>query len=464
MQATPAVPNERPVFDPFDPRWSSDPYPLYAELREQAPAHRNQMGFWVFARHADCLSILRDRRVSSDGSNIDLDRMPGGFRPQLADDPVASAMVAMRPFLFRDPPDHTRLRGLVAKAFTPRVVESLRTRTQEVVDELLDVALEEGRVDLLESFAHPLPVRIICDLLGVPIADQERFRGWSAALARGLDPDFLLTKEIIEQRIEAVGQFAGYFFELLAERRRSPGDDLLSRLVQVEDEGSVLSEAELLSTCILLLVAGHETTVNLISGGTLALLEHPEQLRRFRTDPDVVRSGVEEMLRYVSPVQLTGRSMLEDMEVGGVDTAKGRLCHVAGGLGQPRSRRVRRPRDLRRRPVAQQPSGFRLRHPPLPGRAAGPDGDPGGVDLPHPASSRSRPRHREGGLQDQRGAPGHGGAPGGDAGLSKADGQRRLTGTQPETRAFGSKRSQAGPARHWQAPLRPTSSQARLCG
>ncbi|HEY1466508.1 MAG TPA: hypothetical protein VGF11_05595, partial [Acidimicrobiales bacterium] len=157
MEATTAVPNERPVFDPFDPRWSSDPYPLYAELRERAPVHRNEMGFWVFARHADCLSILRDRRVSSDGSNIDLDRMPGGFRPQLADDPVASAMVAMRPFLFRDPPDHTRLRGLVAKAFTPRVVESLRVRTQEVVDELLDAALGEGRVDLLEAFAHPLP-------------------------------------------------------------------------------------------------------------------------------------------------------------------------------------------------------------------------------------------------------------------------------------------------------------------
>ncbi len=323
MQVTAGIPNERPVFDPFDPRWSSDPYPLYAELRQRAPVHRNEMGFWVFARHADCLALLRDRRVSSDGSNIDLDRMPGGFRPQLADDPVASAMVTMRPFLFRDPPDHTRLRGLVAKAFTPRVVESLRGRTHEVVDELLDAALDAGEVDLLESFAHPLPVRIICDLLGVPIEDQDRFRGWSAALARGLDPDFLLTKEIIDQRIDAVGQFAGYFFELLGERRTAPGDDLLSRLVMVEEEGSMLNEAELLSTCILLLVAGHETTVNLIAGGTLALLEHPDQLQRFRTDPDVVRSGVEEMLRFVSPVQLTGRSLLEDMDVGGVTLQKG---------------------------------------------------------------------------------------------------------------------------------------------
>jgi cytochrome P450 len=364
MQATPGIPNERPVFDPFDPRWSSDPYPLYAELRERAPVHRNEMGFWVFARHADCLSILRDRRVSSDGSNIDLDRMPGGFRPPVSDDPVASAMVAMRPFLFRDPPDHTRLRGLVAKAFTPRVVESLRERTHEVVDELLDAAIETGAVDLLESFAHPLPVRIICDLLGVPLEDQGRFRGWSASLARGLDPDFLLTQEIIDQRIDAVGQFAAYFFELLAERRRAPGDDLLSRLVVVEDEGSMLTEAELLSTCILLLVAGHETTVNLIAGGTLALLQNPEQLQRFRSDPDLARAGVEEMLRYVSPVQLTGRSMLEDIEVGGVTLQKGdfAMLLVASGNHDPDEFEDPEVFDVGRSPNNHLGFGFGIHH------------------------------------------------------------------------------------------------------
>ena len=161
-------------------------------------------------------------------------------------------MLEMRPFLFRDPPDHTRLRGLVSKAFTPKVVESLRARTQQVVDELLDAAMEAERIDLVEEFAYPLPVRIICDLLGVPVEDQERFRVWSGALARGLDPDFLLTPEVIEARNEGVLQFAQYFFELLAERRRNPGDDLLSGLVQAEDGGHVLSEGELLSTCILL--------------------------------------------------------------------------------------------------------------------------------------------------------------------------------------------------------------------
>jgi cytochrome P450 len=314
----------RPVFDPFDPLWASDPLPLYADLRERAPIHRNVLGFWVVARHEDCLAILRDRRASSDSLNVAVDRMPQGFRtPVEEDNPMAAAMLEMRPFLFRDPPDHTRLRGLVSKAFTPKVVESLRARTQQVVDELLDAALDAGEVDLLEEFAYPLPVRIICDLLGVPAEDQPRFKVWSNALARGLDPDFLLAPEVIAARSEGVFQFAQYFFELLGERRLHPGEDLLSRLVQAEDGDTVLSEAEMLSTCILLLVAGHETTVNLIAGGALALLQHPDQCDRFRAEPEVTRSGIEEMLRYVSPVQLTGRAFTEDCRFGGVEFAAG---------------------------------------------------------------------------------------------------------------------------------------------
>ena len=355
----------RPVFDPFDPLWASDPFPLYAELRERAPIHRNDLGFWVVARHEDCLAVLRDRRASSDSLNLDLDRMPDGFRtPIPPDDPMAAAMVEMRPFLFRDPPDHTRLRGLVSKAFTPKVVESLRGRTQRAVDDLLDPALEAGHVDLLEAFAYPLPVRVICDLLGVPLADEGRFKGWSNALARGLDPDFLLTAEVIAERNEAVGQFAQYFFELLADRRRHPGEDLLSALVQVEDGGTTLSEPELLSTCILLLVAGHETTVNLITGGVLALLRHPDQLERFRTDPGVTRSGVEEMLRYVSPVQLTGRFLTEDSEFGGVRFEQGDFVMLLLASGNRDPDQFDRPDrfDVGRTPNNHLGFGFGIHH------------------------------------------------------------------------------------------------------
>jgi cytochrome P450 len=354
-----------PVFDPFDPAWARDPVPLYADLRRRAPVHRTELGFWVFARHADCLAILRDRRASSDAQHIDLDRMPDAFRGRSrSDDPLAQAVIEARPFLFRDPPDHTRLRGLVAKAFTPRVVEALRARTQEVVDELLDTALDAGTVDLLDTFAYPLPVRVICDLLGVPADDQERFKGWSTALAAGLDPDFLLTDEVMQRRDEAVMQFAGYFFELLAERRRSPGEDLLSRLVAVEDDGTVLNEGELLSTCILLLVAGHETTVNLISGGIVALLRHPDQLQRFRHQPEVRRSGVEEMLRYVSPVQLTGRSLIDDLEVGGVTLRAGDFAMLLIGSANRDAEQFPDPDrfDVERSPNNHLGFGFGIHH------------------------------------------------------------------------------------------------------
>jgi cytochrome P450 len=315
------------VYDMADPRASQDPWPLYEALRREAPVSESPMGFFVLARHADCLALLRDRRASSDGTRIDPDRAPA-FTPV---DEVANAALGdltqleqdNRPFLFRDPPDHTRLRGLVQQAFTPKMVEGLRPRVAQVVDELLDRALEEGQVDLVDALAYPLPVRIICDLLGVPAEDQDRFKDWSAALARGLDPDFLLSAGERQSRMEAVLSFAAYFFELLADRRAHPGDDLLSQLARAEAEGDRLNEGELLSTCILLLVGGHETTVNLIAGGVLALLQAPDQLVRLRDDPGLTRPAVEELLRYVSPIQWTGRALLDDVEVAGTVLPKG---------------------------------------------------------------------------------------------------------------------------------------------
>jgi hypothetical protein len=334
------------VYDPADVGYVHDPWPLYDNLRRRAPVHRSTRGFWVLTRHADCLAVLRDRRASADSTHLDPERAPEGFtgagagagvggrdrdRQRVIGEKVGDPITDNRPFLFRDPPDHTRLRGLVSTAFTPRMVEGLRPRIESIVTELLDAALARGEMDVVADFAYPLPVRIICEMLGVPDADRVRFSEWSAALARSLGPEFLLTDEVRQARFDALVGFAEYFFELLADRRRNLGPDLLSRLVQAEDGGDTLSEGELLTTAILLLVAGHETTVNLISGSVLALLDFPEQAERLRSDPAIGRSAVEELLRFVSPVQLTGRTMVEDVAVGEAVLRKGEFALVLIG-------------------------------------------------------------------------------------------------------------------------------------
>ena len=306
-----------PTFDPFDPAFRTDPHPIYKRLREENPVHPGPIGGLVLTRHADCLTVLRHPAASSDERNGEL------FKALDAAGEIDHELSDNRPFLFLDPPDHTRLRRLVSKAFTPRTVERLRPRVQALVDELLDAVADAGSMELIEDLAYPLPVQVISEMLGVPPEDHERFKGWSKDLARGLDPDFILPPEVLERRNQAVTAFSEYFLELIAERRRSPRDDLLSALVAAEDEGDRLTEQELLSTCTLLLVAGHETTVNLIANGTLALLRNPDQLQRLRDDPSVARSGVEELLRYDPPVQLTGRVALEDIELDGATVEAG---------------------------------------------------------------------------------------------------------------------------------------------
>jgi cytochrome P450 len=320
------------VWDPFDPAWARDPYPVYATLRRSNPVHRSPFGFWVFTRHADCLALLRDKRASSDGRNIDATDFPAIRDRQIIDGTGAGAVLAeMAPFIFRDPPDHTRLRGLVQKAFTPRVVEGLRPRIEQICGALLDAALERGTCDLVADYAYPLPVQVIVEMLGVPAEDHEQFRVWSDALARGLDPDFLLPPHAVQQRLTGILSFVQYFAGLIEQRRARPGDDLLTRLIQAEEQGDVLTQGELLSTCILLLVAGHETSVNLIAGGALALMEHPDQRARFAADPDGHRRAIEEMMRYVAPVQLTGRVALEPIEVGGVVIGPGEFAMLLIG-------------------------------------------------------------------------------------------------------------------------------------
>jgi cytochrome P450/type IV secretory pathway TraG/TraD family ATPase VirD4 len=301
------------MLDLADRRWSADPWPLYEELRRAAPICQETPGFWTLSRHSDCLSVLRHRMASSDVARVDPSVLPPSAVERVTGGPPGDS----RPFLFRDPPDHTRLRGLVQKAFTPRMVDTLRPRVTQIADELVEAAVSRGEMDAVADFAYPLPVRIICEMLGVPAEDQQRFSDWSGVLARGLDPDRALSEAQRRAQGDAAMAFAEYFFALLAERRRSPGPELLSQLVLAEEAGDQLSENELLSTAILLLVAGHETTVNLLSGGLLALLEQPDQLALLRSDPTVVAPAIDELLRFVSPVQRTGRWILGDIEVGG---------------------------------------------------------------------------------------------------------------------------------------------------
>jgi cytochrome P450 len=308
------------LFNPLDPAFRIDPYPVYARLRAEGPVYRAPWGGFVFSHYAPCEALLKDPRSSSDFRTSDAFRE---FVEQQGGDANAGFLGGTRPFLFLDPPDHTRLRGLVNKAFTPRTVEGLRSRIQAIVDELLDRAEGRGTLEVVEEFAYPLPVQVICEMLGVPVKDHATFQDWSRELARSLDPEEFLPPEVIERRQRAVESFGAYFNGLVEEHRAQPRDDLLSALIAAEEAGDKLSGLELLATCILLLVAGHETTVNLIGNGTLALLRHPGQLALLRDDPSLARGAVEELLRYDPPVQFTGRVALEDITIGGVTIPKG---------------------------------------------------------------------------------------------------------------------------------------------
>jgi hypothetical protein len=293
----------------FDPAHRPDPYPLYAQLREAGPFSVGDHGeLTIVGTHERCAAALRDPAFSSDRSRS---LLPRRFTRE---DEHRNAS-----FLSLDPPDHTRLRRLVSKAFTARVVAELEPRIRQIVDELFAGFADGDHVDIVPQLAYPLPVRVICELLGVPEADHERFEGWSRWLVRGLDPAIAVVDPNELAEIEAAQtDFRGYFADLIAQRRSAPGDDLLSRLVLIEEQGDQLTEAELISTCTLLLVAGHETTANLIANGVLALLRNPDQLEVLRADPSLVTGTVEEVLRYDPPVQLTSRVVREPTTFGDV--------------------------------------------------------------------------------------------------------------------------------------------------
>ena len=303
------------AFNPMDPAFVADPYPMYHRLRAEDPVHHSPLGFWILTRYDDVVAALRDPRLAKEAI--------AGFLAARFGAPVPVMGLSM---LDRDPPDHTRLRSLVSKAFTPRVVEGLRPRIQQIVDGLIDRARDAGAMDLIDEFAYPIPVNVICEMLGVPVEDHERFRGWSLDIARGLDSILLPPdSEVPKRSVTSRHALADYFRELIARRRASPRADLLSGLIAAEEAGDKLSENELLATCILLLIAGHETTVNLIGNGTLALLRHPDQLRRLRDNPALIGSAVEELLRFDGPVQRTARIPSEDVVIDGQTIAKGEM-------------------------------------------------------------------------------------------------------------------------------------------
>jgi cytochrome P450 len=305
-------------FDPRMPEFRANPYPLYDMLRSAAPIFFwETWGLWFLTRYDDCNALLRDNRLGHG--------LFGEAPPQQK--PLWE--MQSRWMLVLNPPDHTRLRSLAHKAFTPRTVARLRETIQHITDDLLDRVQDKGEMELIADLAYPLPVTVICELLGVPAADHDQFHGWSNAIARSLD---LTDEEAVYNRAsEAAVELTDYLDGLLTERRARPQQDLISALVAAEEAGDRLSKEELFATCSLLLIAGHETTINLIGNGTYALLQYPEQWEKLKADLELAETAVEELLRFDSPVQLTSRMVLQDMEYKGVAFARG--ANIAFLLG-----------------------------------------------------------------------------------------------------------------------------------
>ena len=320
-----------PLFNPLSPDFIRDPYPHYERLRTSDPMHVTAHGAFLASRHAEVSLVLRDKRFGKDF----VDRTIRRYGPEIMAEPIFRSMSHW--MLQQDPPDHTRLRGLVVKAFTARRVEDMRPRIQEVVDRTIDAVIARRHMDLIEDFAYRLPVTIICDMLGIPEEHREVFYKSSRDGGRILDPVPLTPAEIAEANMgHAMAKM--YFEQLFELRRRNPGDDLTTQLVQAEEAGSRLTNEELIANIILLFGAGHETTVNLIGNGLLALHCNPDQLALLKADPSLISNAIEEFLRYDSSVQMTGRVALEEIEdLGGKRIPKGEsvLCLLGSANRDP---------------------------------------------------------------------------------------------------------------------------------
>ena len=326
----------------FFPQYAANPYPLYQQLRNYDPVLWDEtLNAWVLTSYNDVLNVLRDPRFSAARMDMTPDWVPEEWLEMLK--PPMRALA--RQMLFLDPPDHTRLRSLVARAFTPRVVESMRSRIQQIVDSLIDEMLARGRANLIADFTYPLPAIVIAELLGVPPEDREQFTRWSGdfgAILEGRD----LTMEQAIQAFLGVSQFMQYFRELIVQRRTRPKNDVMQIMISAAEDGDRLSEEELLGNCILLLAAGHGTTTHLIGNGMMALLQQPAQYQLLREQPEIISTAVLELLRYDGPVQATSRQANSDLTLGNKQIAAGQNVIVSLGAANHDPARFAEPDQL----------------------------------------------------------------------------------------------------------------------
>ncbi|HEY1842085.1 MAG TPA: cytochrome P450 [Mycobacterium sp.] len=303
----------------LDPANRANPYAVYERFRDRGPMRLPDANLTVFSSYRDCDEALRHPSSS-------VDRLKSTVAQRMLADGTTERPQVPPMFLFLDPPDHTRLRKLVSKAFVPKVVNALAPHIADLVDGMLGRVADQGRFDVISDLAHPLPVTVICRLLGVPLEEEAEFSRASALLAQALDPFFAVTGAPVDgmdKRIAAGQWLRQYLHGLIDQRRSAPGDDLMSRLIAVEESGDQLSEDEIVSTCSLLLIAGHETTVNLIANAMLAMLRDPMQWAALSADAERAPAVIEETLRYDPPVHLVARIAADDMTIGDTQVAKG---------------------------------------------------------------------------------------------------------------------------------------------
>jgi cytochrome P450 len=341
------------------PEGQADPYPYYAQMRAEARVSRTAFGPYVVNGYDECLGVLRDPRL---GRGMGIEDTSTGIFSDAGTRRGEFLDTSKHNMLLSDPPDHTRLRRLVSRSFTPRQVERLRPAVHSLVDALLDTLSERGDVDFITEFALPLPMDVIGELVGVPGAERAGLQPFVRAAAKGIEP--VLSEEETVAAIDAVIYLGGYFAELLDDRRRRPRDDLLSALVQARESDDRLTDEEITSTAILLFAAGFETTTNLLGNGLLALLRHPDQLADWRRHPDLASSAVEELLRYDSPVQFNLRTALEPADLLGEPLARGDRIVVLQGAANRDPARFDDPDelDLRRHDNTPLSFGWGIHH------------------------------------------------------------------------------------------------------